>query len=388
MNSEQKFAYVILKTVERCNLNCSYCYFFNGGDESFKKHPPFIKEVVIEQVTRFLLSGIKDLGITKIFIAFHGGEPTLQPLSQFESMCSYFLKELSPHAEVGFGIQTNGTLISDRWIESFSKFNVSVGVSLDGPKEYNDLERVDHKGKGSYDAVRAGIDRLHAATALNKIKEIGILCVIDPRKDPRVIYRHFVDDLKISRMDFLLPDFTHDDFKGSSRAYGEYLCSLFDEWMKDNNPKITIRILESIIRILGGKESFLVSVGPQTKHVYALTISSNGELSPDDTLRGANRGQLMQISNVWNHSFKDFFDMPIFHALNLSKSVLPETCSNCCWQKICGGGSSIHRFSQKNGFDNPSIMCESLKMIYSHVSSFLLNIGYSRKELEKTLFGE
>jgi uncharacterized protein len=38
---------IILKTVERCNLNCKYCYFFNGGDESYKKHPAFISKNVI-----------------------------------------------------------------------------------------------------------------------------------------------------------------------------------------------------------------------------------------------------------------------------------------------------------------------------------------------------
>ena len=40
IDSPVQFVEVILKTAERCNLNCSYCYFFHGGDDSYKKHPP------------------------------------------------------------------------------------------------------------------------------------------------------------------------------------------------------------------------------------------------------------------------------------------------------------------------------------------------------------
>ena len=51
----------VIKIVERCNINCSYCYFFYGGDESYKKHPPFMSREVITSFVSFLINGIKFL---------------------------------------------------------------------------------------------------------------------------------------------------------------------------------------------------------------------------------------------------------------------------------------------------------------------------------------
>jgi hypothetical protein len=30
---------VVLKVAERCNIDCTYCYMFNKGDESFRRKP-------------------------------------------------------------------------------------------------------------------------------------------------------------------------------------------------------------------------------------------------------------------------------------------------------------------------------------------------------------
>ncbi len=59
---------VILKTAERCNLNCSYCYFFQGEDKSYQKHPSIIKRDTIKRLTLFLINGVSSLGIKNLQI--------------------------------------------------------------------------------------------------------------------------------------------------------------------------------------------------------------------------------------------------------------------------------------------------------------------------------
>jgi len=37
----------------------------------------------------------------------------------------------------------------------------------------------------------------------------------------------------------------------------------------------------------------------------------------------------------------------------------------------CGGGYLPHRFSKKNGYDNPSVYCDDLYATYQHIQSAL-----------------
>src|SRR5262249_30149363 len=63
---------------------------------------------------------------------------------------------------VHYGIQTNGTLIDDDWIDFFARHSVTVGVSLDGPRDLHDAHRKYRNGAGSHDRVIAGIAKLQA----------------------------------------------------------------------------------------------------------------------------------------------------------------------------------------------------------------------------------
>ena len=57
---------LILKLSERCNLNCSYCYYFNGLDQSFKSKPKYLKEDVLAQTIVFLKEAISDFKVDHI----------------------------------------------------------------------------------------------------------------------------------------------------------------------------------------------------------------------------------------------------------------------------------------------------------------------------------
>ncbi|WP_413735917.1 hypothetical protein ACL2XP_24210 [Sodalis sp. RH21] len=43
------------------------------------------------------------------------------------------------------------------------KNDFSVSISIDGPKEIHDANRIDHKKQGSFDRVMAGINKLRSA---------------------------------------------------------------------------------------------------------------------------------------------------------------------------------------------------------------------------------
>lgn len=376
---------VILKTVERCNLNCSYCYFFHGEDQSYKKHPPFISWETIEKVTQFLLEGIEQFQIKKLVIDLHGGEPTLQKKAAFDKMCHYFRDQLGGLTNLTLNIQTNATLIDEEWIHLFSKHRVFVGVSIDGPKTIHDRFRLDHKGLGTYDKTIAGIRKLQAAYQDKKIESVGALSVINPNYDAKELYRHLIHELNFERIDYLLPDHTHHNF-GSQNPddYGRFFLDLLNAWIIDDNPRIHVRILSSALSMLLGGQTYLKGFGPTSHTIEAITISSNGDLSPDDTLRSG-IPHLMNKSNIASTTLAAFFATPQMQEVIKASQASPDACKSCCWENVCGGNALISRYSHENGFNNPSVYCSGLKTFYAAVTRYLVENGISTDQIKKVL---
>src|SRR5262249_42638893 len=67
-----------------------------------------------------------------------------------------------PNVDVVHRIQTNATLIDQEWCDLFAKGGIQVGVSLDGPEDLNDSQRVDRRGKGTFAAAWRGLQLLKA----------------------------------------------------------------------------------------------------------------------------------------------------------------------------------------------------------------------------------
>nr|WP_281384603.1 radical SAM protein [Nitrospirillum iridis] len=378
---------VIVKITERCNINCTYCYFFNMNNDDYKRHPVHLPLTTAESIADFLRQGVIDLGAEAVTIDMHGGEPLMIKKDSFIAICDIFSSRLDPVCHLQFKVQTNGMLVDDEWISIFSNYNFSIGVSIDGPRDYNDLERVDHRGRGTYDGTAAGILKLQAAAAAQRIGRVGALCVINPRFDARLTYRHFVDDLGFTGMDFLLPLDDHDTFDPTlAEGYGHYLCDLFDEWARDDNPAIQVRILKNALIVLSQGRAGIRRIDDEYHHGHqALTISSNGDIGPDDTLRATSGNFFESGVNVANTPLIDFINRPMFQELTESRRNLPAKCRECCWKNACRGGRPINRFSAKRRFDNPSVICDGLQDFFSHVAAYLLRHGLSYERLQEAL---
>lgn len=95
---------------------------------------------------------------TKTDFILFGGEPLLVPLEDLEKFFRHGFEKYQKN-----GIQTNGTLITRRHIDLFNRYNVHVGISVDGPEFLNDARRV-----GSLEDTRKATGRT--------IENIKILC--------------------------------------------------------------------------------------------------------------------------------------------------------------------------------------------------------------------
>lgn len=377
---------VILKVVERCNINCTYCYFFNGADRSYREHSPIIAAETIAATASFLRNGVVSLGLKSLQLDFHGGEPLLMKRQLFAEMCEHFRAVLAPVCDVQFCVQTNAIPINDDWIDLFTWYDVRASTSLDGPADYHDRDRVDFAGGGTHTRTMAGIHRLRDAVRAGRLKGFGALCVINPLHSPTRIYRYFVDELGLDAFDFLLPLMTHDSFAGPPpSAYGNFLCDLFDAWAADDDPRIQVRILNSVLSLLLGGPSRVTGFGLELP--LAITVASDGSLAPDDTLRACGTDAIRSNLTVFDTSLDSFLDSSLMRRLEDAHSNLAATCRACCWQTVCGGGQLVHRYALHRGFDNPSVFCEGLQPFFARVAAYLTNRGLPLGRLSEVLLG-
>lgn len=142
---------VVLKVTERCNIDCTYCYFFNSTNQDFKDHPAYIKYETIKDCAVFLKNSVEEAGVKFLQIDFHGGEPLMMKKHRFDEMCNLFKDHLEGIVDLKFAMQTNAMLIDDEWLKIFAKHEIGIGISLDGPKHIHDIHRIDHRGRGTYD---------------------------------------------------------------------------------------------------------------------------------------------------------------------------------------------------------------------------------------------
>jgi len=373
---------IVFKISERCNLKCDYCYFFFGGDESWKAHPPVVPRPVVDELGAFAARAARSHHIETITLIFHGGEPLLMSRPRFGEMCEA-LRNHEDGFRFDFGLQTNGVLVDEDWIALFEKYRVSVGVSLDGPPTVNDLHRLDLKGRSSYDRTVAGLRRMQEAAAQGRMSWPGLLSVVNPFADGAAVYRHFAHDLGVRRMSFLTPDYTWDSGAGEAvvRGVERFLLSSLRAWLADKNPKIRIRLFSEIMAAMIDARAMDLVQTYRDDYRNIISVSSNGDLGPEDTLKTLDPRFRSLGLNVARSNLSELLESDAWREQADAATQKPDDCADCGWWKICKAGRPINRYSARRGFANRSLYCAGLKDMYAEIGAFLVRNGMSLSEI-------
>jgi len=359
---------IILKIASRCNLNCSYCYEFNLADQTWKTSPALMSADVFDNVLARVKRHIEYSGQKTIHFSFHGGEPCLVGYRRFHELCER-AREVLEGVEVRFSLQTNGTLLNDKWAKVLAEQGVNVGISLDGPPEINDALRVDRRGRGSYDHVRRGIEVLKKAEV-----PFGLLTVIQLGADPLQVHRHFLE-LGCKSLSYLMPDFTHDTMAGVHEKFGptpcaDFLIPIFDDWWFNSTIEIRIRNFWDMARLILGGGSQVDALG--NRPLYFLVINSAGDIEGLDVLKACDDGLVKTGLNVRDADFRDIAQVsPLHSRIVFGRLPLAHVCDACQERDTCGGGYHPHRFSRARGFDNASVWCADLLRLFTHMRARL-----------------
>ncbi|MBL8510349.1 MAG: hypothetical protein JNM52_01775 [Betaproteobacteria bacterium] len=341
------------------------------------------------------MAGAKALELTSIKVVFHGGEPLMQKPRDFKRLCETLRDSLNGVCELKLGVQTNDTILSDEWLDIFQAFHIDVGVSIDGPAEYQDKYRVDRKGKGFYADIAHNIQQMQQRVAEKRLRPIGTISVMNAQFSTARVFSHLSEELGITSQGYLLPDrsYEHPFEPGETpEQYGDLLAQLFDAWVE--NQSISVREVSNVVNFFQLRSDELEAAAEQGRRFdiearptsEIVIIQSNGELSIDDSLIPATEWRKgCATRHIANTTLADLIDSPDFLELNQVRNTRPTACKPCKWVKLCGGGATENRFSKENGFDNPSVYCAGLKRYYQHVVDFLLTNDYPETLINQKL---
>lgn len=137
-----------------CNLDCAYCY--NDRGRVANPRMMMAPEVAEAAFRRFFVEPGRQYAV-----AFYGGEPLLNFRTVRKAVEIGRQLEAERGVRISFGVTTNGTVLNREILAFLDQHFSSVTVSLDGPKEINDLYRR-RAGGGSYDRIVGNIGRLKA----------------------------------------------------------------------------------------------------------------------------------------------------------------------------------------------------------------------------------
>ena len=185
VNTESQLDTILIKTASRCNIDCSYCYVYQGPDTTWRTQPKRMRQDVLTAVRGRLIEQAERQH-AGFAIVLHGGEPLLLGFDDLATMLRGLRVRLSPQS-YPISIQTNGTLLSEKLLDLFAETHTSVSVSIDGPLKVNDLARLDHRGKSTYEETMRGI-RLLSAHSESSFLFAGTLSVIQPTVNPELVY--------------------------------------------------------------------------------------------------------------------------------------------------------------------------------------------------------
>ncbi|MCD4756403.1 radical SAM protein [bacterium] len=140
---------LILSLTSNCNLRCKYCYAFAGDTHDS------IPWETIQQAIKISIKASRKVGKKTFKLLFHGGGEATVEWNKLQKATEE-VKRLWNNT-TKFSLVTNGTLITDKKAKWLKENNFHITVSLDGPKDVHDLQRVKANGRGSFDDCIRGM---------------------------------------------------------------------------------------------------------------------------------------------------------------------------------------------------------------------------------------
>jgi uncharacterized protein len=354
-----------------CNLRCVYCYYL-GKKDLYPDISHFcMEDNVLEQ---YIIQHMEASTEPVVAFSWHGGEPLMAGIEFYRKVLSFQRIHKPADKLIINGIQTNGTLIDEKWSSFFAENNFVVGISIDGPAQFHNISRRTKNDGPTWQSVMNGFRLL---------KKHGIipeaLCVVnsDNVKQPLEIY-NFCKQLNVRYITFIplvmadtgsISGVTEDSVP--AEAFGYFLSRIFDQWVENDIGNIKIQIFEEASRVAFNQEHTLCIFKVNCGGVPV--VEFNGDFYSCDHFVDNEHN----LGNIMEKSLAFFLDSKRQKEFGLAKSdTLPGYCRECEVRQMCNGECPKNRFIlTPEGEPGLNYLCKGYKYFFNHCRPFVKAIA-------------
>ncbi|USD62818.1 anaerobic sulfatase maturase [Vibrio sp. SCSIO 43140] len=374
------FSLFIKPVGSRCNLDCSYCYYLNQ-DKPNKMDVEAMRTMVSEHISA------QPSHTPVVDFIWHGGEPMMRGLSFYETVVAEQSRYPTSKRIVNT-LQTNGTLITEKWARFFAKHNFMLGVSIDGPELLHNIGRIDKRGGSSFEQTLQGMALLRQ----HKV-EFNTLTVISNRTFHRG--KEIYQFLTKNGSDYLQfqPCFDHDldrrsdyDWSLSGEQWGRFLCDVFDEWCDGDIGQVNVQFFENCLAILMDYPSQMCHHAPTCGQ--QLMAEADGEVFSCDHY-GYEQYSLGQCKDAAQNDYRPLREMVNSteqrHFGESKWESLCRQCHECDFLPLCHGGCPKNRTLLNQDSEPMNLLCSGYKTFFAYALPRMLRMvdamknGYSPK---------
>jgi uncharacterized protein len=366
-----------------CNLDCTYCFYLEKESlyptgEEWRMRP--------EVLETYIRAYIEAQDVPEVNFAWQGGEPTLLGIDFFRRAVT-LQQRYSNGKRIHNALQTNGTLLDEQWCCFLRDNNFLVGLSIDGPRELHDLYRVDKKQHPTFDAVLRGIHLLkehgvefNTLTVVNRANSYNPLEVYRFLRDQGSGFIQFIPlveriaptTLKVRGLELAEPPMAGamdgqsvavTSWSVEARQYGEFLCAIFDEWVRNDVGKTFVQLFDIALGLWLGTPSALCFFRETCGD--ALALEHNGDLYACDHYVYPR----YRLGNLMNESLGSMVASAAQRKFGEDKrATLPNYCRHCEVRFACNGECPKHRFMRTpDGEEGLNYLCAAYKRFFNHI---------------------
>lgn len=345
-----------------CNLRCRYCFY---EDESNCRE---IKNygIMSAEIRKALIENVLSCAEDSCIFAFQGGEPVLAGLEWFQDFIEEVNKRKAEKQQIAYTIQTNGTLLDEKWLEFLKENQFLVGLSLDGTEVLHNENRKDKHGNGTFSKVISVAEKL-------KKREIpfNILTVLTGQSAEKAgeIYdfykkQGFLYQQYIPCLDALNERPGSNPYSILPKQYEYALKVLFDRWFQDTvqGENCYIRQFDNWLTVLAGGAPEACSMCG--KCTMQNVVEANGDVYPCDFYVLDE----YKIGNVTEKSFEEMrrmTEIPNKVSFFREAEKRDDRCGECRFYPLCRGG--CRRDLVREGEKCRQYFCEAYEVFFQYV---------------------